>query len=121
MTSIYGKKGQPAKPLTPEMRVRLARLAAQAWLNLLGNSEVALAWVNGEFDNKEHSSSPTIDVADSIQNLYGAASAIAAERRERLLQLRAALLVNDDGEALRLAASLCGVKVGDDEEGYRVN
>lgn len=50
--------------------------------------------------------------------LMEAALAIAEERREILVKLRAALESGDDTRALELARELCGV---DYEKGNRVN
>jgi hypothetical protein len=105
------------KPLSLEMRAKLAYLAAQQWARTLSNPEIALAFVNGELDAAQQRSVP--EVAAELDGLYSAATAIATERREKLKRLRDALLRDDDGTALRIAAALCGVK--DDEESNRTH
>src|SRR5690348_10809815 len=100
MTSVYGKGKGKGMPLSPEMRIRLAQLAAKQWAMLLSVPEIALAFVNGELDRPpEESSIP--EIATELDRLYNAANAIAEERREKLKRLKEAMLMNDDGTALR--------------------
>jgi len=103
--------------MTPKMRARLAAIAARQWAIQLGDPEVALAFVNGEFGKSEVEATVD-DISARLDNLYLVAVDIADLRREKLKRLKDALLMNDDGTALRIAAALCGVR-DDDEEGNR--
>ncbi len=114
MTSIKENQG---KPLPPELRARLAYLAARAWAQELSDPEIALAYVNGEFD-QELLSDASLPEEPGLERLYAAALAIADERREKLKQLKRALLDKDKDTSLQIAAELCGVSY---EEGHRTH
>jgi hypothetical protein len=70
---------------------------------------VADAYLHGALEEAPDEG-PSIPEAVLVLDGYDAAMAIADERREKLKRLREALLTQDDGTALRIAAALCGLK-----------
>jgi hypothetical protein len=80
-------------------------MAAQQWAMISSVDWAASAYIEGLDDE------PTIpEVAAELDGLYNAAIAIADERREKLKRLREALVKDDDGTALRIAATLLRIK-----------
>lgn len=111
MTHVFPKN---PKSMSKEMRAKLGRMARQA-----ANMEILAMirsgqWRIEEVPEDERQPLPVADDASDVAALE-AALQISRPRIARLQRLKQALQAGQQGQALALAATLCGLREDDNE------